>query len=206
MKFQRTNKTLKEKFDFGKSEYGVSESNLDDMMYRNWYITYCIRHVLRHSTCRNFVECGSANGLSAFFALSEITENYSFHLYDSWDMMREDYLQEGEKHFAGNYATLDINIVKKNLSGFNVIYHQGYIPETLDHAAPEKISYLHVDVNSVQTTAEILDFFYPRLAERGIILFDDYGWLAHNRTRKLVDSYCGNILCLPTGQGIFFKL
>ena len=206
--FKDTNSLLKHRFDFGKKEYSISDSNVDEMMYRNYYITYCVRNVLKNTENRNFVECGVANGLSAFFALREIkSTRYEFHLYDSWAVMKTDYLNPNEHIFAGNYDTLDINLTKNNLKDFeNVKFHCGYLPETLNESAPKLISYLHIDVNSAKTTKEILDFFYPRLVSGGVILFDDYGWLAHDETRKLVDSLFDNILKLPTGQAIFYKL
>ena len=75
--------------------------------------------------------------------------------------------------------------------------------------SPSEISYLHIDVNSIKTTNEILDFFYPRLVSGGLILFDDYGWTAYNKTKKTINKFLhakdGIFFLSPIGQGIFFN-
>ena len=55
------------------------------------------------------------------------------HLYDSWDAMKKNLLVKSEFENIGRYESLDIDITKSNLSEFNndVIYHKGYIPESL---------------------------------------------------------------------------
>ena len=107
---------------------------------------------------------------------------------------------------------MDISVTKKNLSEFgdNVIYHQGYIPSVCQNPpnSPKSIVYLHIDLNSAMPTKDVLEFFYPRLVSGGVILFDDYGGIGYEDTRRVIDEYlsdkAGIIIKLPTGQAIYF--
>lgn len=164
----------------------------------------------------NFVECGVADGLSAFFALKEIQghKNFLMHLYDSWSEMKKEHLYDVESNYTGRYNTLNVESTKRNLSEFknNLIYHQGYIPKSFKDLpkSPDSIVYLHIDLNSAKATLESLEFFYPRLIKGGVILFDDYGWVAYEETRKIVNDFFkdkpGALFALPTGQAIYYHI
>ena len=195
-------------------------SHLDQGKWKLWIMAFATRSALTFAKSEKyiFVECGVAEGLSSFVSLKEIKsnlktrENYVFHLYDSWDTIRETQLEESELSSKGKYSTLDVNIVKKNLSEFmeNLVFHQGYIPEIFSTSpeSPESICYIHIDLNVAKPTLDALEFFYPKLVEGGVILFDDYG-IGHPDTKKTIDKFLENkdgvFLKEPTGQAIFFK-
>ena len=211
--FQKTNKTIKHTF-IHDGVVNMTDINTDLLLWRHWNVVFCIRYVMKFSKPNNFnfVECGVASGMSSYFALSELNNvSYTFHLYDSWGIMKSEYLYDTEKEHIGKYENQNIQNTKKNLERYsdNIKYHVGYIPETLDDSAPNEIIYLHIDVNSAKTTNEILEFFYPRLISGGIILFDDYGWTSYSETRKIVDKFLnvndGILFISPTGQAIFYK-
>ena len=213
LEFWKTNQTIKQSF-IHDGVVNMTEINTDILLWRHWNVVFCIRYVSKFvkSINFNFVECGVASGMSAYFALSELKDkSYNFHLYDSWGITKSEYLYDDEKEHIGKYKDQNIQNTKKNLEIFldKTKYHVGYIPETLDDSAPNEISYLHIDVNSAKTTLEILEFFYPRLTSGGIILFDDYGWTSYNETRKIVDKFLndkdGVLFTSPTGQAIFYK-
>jgi hypothetical protein len=108
---------------------------------------------------------------------------------------------------------LSIEKTRRNLAEFNeyVIYHQGYIPESLRTPldSPNSIVYLLVDLNSVKPTIATLEFFLPRLVKGGVILFDDYGWAGYEDTKRAVDTFFKNkpgiLMKLPTGQAIYYR-
>ncbi len=217
--FRETHEYVKEKFDFSNDFIGMSKKNIDKLLYRHWYVAYCARHALEFSQISeyNFVECGTANGVTAYYALKEISSRiekskFKMHLYDSWDVMRENELLETEVDHVGNYSELDINTTKNNLKEFNgnLIYHIGYIPESLvSEESPETIVYMHIDLNSAKPTLSALEFFFPRLVRGGVILFDDYGQEEYRDTKKTIDIFFsdkpGLLLKLPTSQAIYFR-
>ena len=213
LKFQKTNEIVKQTF-IHDGVLNTADMNMDWLLWRHWNVTFCIRYMMRFakSSAFNLVECGVASGMSAYFALTElIDKSCTFHLYDSWDVMKSEYLYDTEKEHIGKYNGQNMQNTKNNLKRYSdkIKFHAGYIPATLDDTAPDSICYLHVDVNSAKTTLEILEFFYPRLVSGGVILFDDYGWTSYNETKKIIDKFLNTkdelLYVSPTGQGICFK-
>jgi O-methyltransferase len=87
---------------------------------------------------------------------------------------------------------------------------QGEIPAVFAGQSPDRISYLHIDLN--QATAEIaaLDALFDRVVPAGIIILDDYEWAGVYRAQKLSeDPWFGSrgyrVMPLPTGQGLVIK-
>jgi len=217
--FRETHEEIKEKFDFSNDGLGMNKKNVNELLYRHWYVSYCTRHAIEFSQNDeyNFVECGTANGITAYFTLKEIVnklENSKFlmYLYDAWEPMRKEELLETEMDHVGNYSELDINITKKNLKEFedNLIFNIGHIPESLvTEDSPKSIVYLHIDLNSAKPTLATLEFFFPRLAKGGVILFDDYGQEEYKETKIVIDKFFSNkpglLMKLPTSQAIYFR-
>lgn len=189
--------------------HSYDEKTIAGSLWRFWYVSFAARFALLTGN-RNLIECGVGMGYTAWFALNETKENFTMHLYDAWNALRKSNQTESEK-VGVTYKELDLDTTKKNLKRFekNTVYHKGYIPESLNDTAPDKISYLHIDLNSSKATKDVLNFFLPRLVNNGIILFDEYGYKEYYETRFVVDQVLdvkkGNLLKLPTGQAIFFR-
>lgn len=222
--FRKTCESIKEKFEFN-PDTGITSENIDDLKWRHWVEIFSVHYALefikipkndaRHPL--NFVECGVADGITSYFLLKELDSyknniTYNLHLYDSWEPMREDHLVPSEFKNIGAYKNSDFERTKKNLSDFlnNIVIHKGFIPESLTSApqSPEdSIVYLHIDLNSSMPTLAALDFFYPKMTQGGVILFDDYGWKEYRDTKETIDKFfsskSGILLKMPTGQGLF---
>jgi len=219
--FRKASRDIKKTFEFDKSIVGYDSSNIEQLLWRHWNISTAVKYAIKFTDTKeyHFVECGVAEGMTVFFALREIFENqkvgknFSMHLYDSWNIMKEEELTEIERDACKrkNYQFLNINKTKKNLSEFDdyIIYHQGYIPKTfsINPEAPKSISYLHIDLNSVKATQSTLEFFFPRLEPGGVIILDDYGAIAFEDTRIMIDAFFhdkpGILLKSPTGQTMY---
>ena len=93
-----------------------------------------------------------------------------------------------------------------------VLFDHWIIPicrvDLLRTKSPDSISYLHIDLNAVKPTMDVLSFFLPKLSKNGVILFDDYGWDGYLDTKLELDRFfkdqSGLFLKLPTGQAIYF--
>ena len=88
--------------------------------------------------------------------------------------------------------------------------HQGFLPDTLDRDGyPDRIAYLHIDLNVAPVEIACLDRLFDRVVPGGIIIFDDYGWKVYHRQKDAEDAYFAErgyqILELPTGQGLAVK-
>lgn len=218
--FRETSIDIKKTFKFNKKMVGIDKNNIDTLLWRHWVVTSAIRYSIKFSDTENFnfVECGVGEGISAYFALKEILEqqkitNFHLHLYDAWDTMLQKQLVKNELLNTHTYDELNLDITKNNLCEFKdyIIYHKGYIPDSfkIEPKSPNFLSYLHIDLNAVNPTMDVLKFFYPKLVKGGVILFDDYGWDIYIDTKLAIDYFfkdlSGMLFKLPTGQAIYFK-
>jgi hypothetical protein len=97
--------------------------------------------------------------------------------------------------------------VKKRFENFsNVIVTKGFVPQVLDKISPEKISFLHIDLNNAPAEVGALDRLFDRLSTGGILILDDYGWRAYREQKLAEDIWLVargyEVLELPTGQGL----
>ena len=213
---------LVKRFEFAPEAFTTDEE-VDALRWRHWIVSFAVSYAFGFAdAARNLemAECGVAEGVSSFFALRqaqrEIPESKSFrmHLYDAWAPMQAADLTESEWWRAGTYDWLSVERTKRNLAAFeaNMEFHVGHLPEALDpaHYSPEaSLVYVSIDLNSAVVTKAACEFFLPRLARNGVMLFDDYAHLAYTDTRLVVDEFfadqAGRLMKVPTGQAIWFQ-
>ena len=188
---------------------------LKQLRWRHYLVSYTSSLANKITKSKTLVECGVADGLTMFYAIMSFNDESSkSYLYDSWSGMRKEDLIDGkEKNLEGAWSHLELPITKKNLEKFGnqVTFNQGYIPEVFKNSDnPNEISWLHIDLNSSKPTLEALNFFYPKIEDLGIILFDDYAWPGYEDTRKVIDEFLydksGQFFHFPTGQAFFIKI
>lgn len=190
---------------------------LEALLWRHYIVFWSASFAAKNTRngAKNFVECGVCDGLTSFFALSAASQNggeWGGYLYDAWEAMRGDLLLESEKANQGEYSYLDVDVTRANLASFgtHLRFNKGYIPESFAVSEnPESIVWMHIDLNSATPTIAALDYFWPRMASGGVILFDDYAWPGYEDTRNLILAWLkdkdGTLLPLPTGQALIFK-
>ncbi len=219
--FRKANIDLRNNFKFTKDPHLINRNNLDEGLWRHYIISFAVRYVLEFANTDNwnFVECGVADGCTAFFALRELAGNkktakFLMHLYDSWAGVRKEELLDSELDSRlDHYGNLAFERTKENLAEFknNIVYHPGFIPDSLKSLpeSPDSIVYMHVDLNSAKPSFAALDYFFPRLAKGGVILFDDYGWEGYEDTKRIIDKFFydkpGILMKIPTGQALYFR-
>lgn len=170
----------------------------------------------------DFVECGVFKGDMAWVILNvlgydAIPENY--YLYDSFEGFSEKYsspadypLSAGFLDFANKHYRVT-GIYESVVSRFKpfpkVKVIKGFLPDALDQACPERISFLHVDLNSPAAEVAVLERLFDRVSPGGAIVFDDYGWKLFEKQKIAEDEFMRargyEILELPTGQGLVIK-
>ena len=86
---------------------------------------------------------------------------------------------------------------------------KGIVPDNFEKACPEKISLLHIDMNSSKSEIAALEHLFDRVSPGGIIVFDDFGWLGYDRQTFVEIQWMAqrghSIMELPTGQGLVLK-
>jgi O-methyltransferase len=170
----------------------------------------------------DFVECGVFKGDMAW-VVSQTTRiaasGKTFYLYDSFEGFSPDYSSPEDYPLNPGFLSFADGVYKEPglydyVSGrfadqawVRVI--KGFLPESLDQAAPERIAFLHVDLNSPKAEVAVLERLFDRVVPGGAVVFDDYGWKLFHRQKEAEDAFFAQrgyeILELPTGQGLVIK-
>lgn len=172
------------------------------------------RYILCTAACHcihlagDFVECGTLYGTGIKTVIDYFgKENFAktFYGYDAFDHnpvewvsttpQKEGLYEEVSQRFAG-YP--QVRLVK------------GLLPASLEGNSPEKIAYLHLDLNHAEYEIAVLEVLFERIVPGGILILDDYEWSGPYRRQKILESQWFaerdyRVMPLPTGQGLVFK-
>jgi len=219
--FSETNRILKTKVkskEFILSQQDLltdKDAQIDELAWRHYIIFWSVVYASKFSKSAdiNLAECGVCDGMTTFFALSSSkSDKIKMFLYDAWEGMKAENLLKSESNNINNYDYLDVENTKRNLKDFSnrIVFNKGYIPDSFKSSVnPEKLSWLHIDLNSSIATKAALDYFFGKIVPGGVILFDDYSHRGYEDTMKMSDNYFedkdGILMPIPTGQAIFFK-
>jgi O-methyltransferase len=168
----------------------------------------------------DFVECGVTHGDMPWI----ITEEFDFKKagkrffgYDTFNGFDFRYSSEADFPEAPQFfhrlhreSRVDPLRYEKVAARFKskpyVKIIKGTVPDTLHDTAPDRIAFLHLDMNAPIAQKEALAFLYDRLSDGAILVFDDYGWILYRREKEVADEYLEargqRVLEFPTGQGI----
>jgi O-methyltransferase len=169
----------------------------------------------------DFVECGLHKGDMAWVVLNAVGPERipRFFLFDSFEGFSEKYsspqdfpLNPGFLEFA-NKEYREQGLYERVRDRFarypNVQVIKGFLPEVLDIECPERIGFLHIDLNSPRAEVAVLERLFDRVVPGGVIVFDDYGWKLFEKQKvaedELLAAHGYEILELPTGQGLVIK-
>lgn len=170
----------------------------------------------------DFVECGVFKGDMSWVVanvLGSALDDRMFYLYDSFAGFSpklskpEDYPETPNFLEMANKTYRESDIYEHVLRRFadkpNVKVIRGFVPESFKLAMPDRIAYLHIDLNSPAAEIATLEVLFNRISSGGVIVFDDYGWKHYHRQREAEDRFMADrghtILELPTGQGLLIK-
>ena len=110
-------------------------------------------------------------GSTKFMALAN--PDKTVHAFDTFDGLPKPLdVDKGqtEHRFKSSYED-----VKDYLSdNQNVKIYKGRFPETSGPIVDKKFCVVHVDVDLYQSALDCCEFFYPRMTDGGVIIFDDY--------------------------------
>lgn len=114
----------------------------------------------------------------------------TLHLYDTFEGLPHDDIPGGH-HRKGEFAA-SLDEVKVALKGCpNVLYHPGFFPDT---AVDVRYCCVHIDADLYQSTADAIDFFWPRLVMGGMLIFDDFE-----------NGYCPGVKQAILERGLLYK-
>jgi hypothetical protein len=163
----------------------------------------------------DFVECGVWKGLNArvlFEYLDLDAKGRKFYLIDTYKGLDPRYISDAERkhglsedHYGDFY-----DAAAENLSRFkNAVIVRGAVPDILSSVTPERVAYLHIDMNNAVPEIAAAEYFWPRMVAGSIMLLDDYGFGTHIEQKRAFDKFAAEkgvaILSLPTGQGLIIR-
>jgi O-methyltransferase len=170
----------------------------------------------------DFVECGVFKGDFAWVvtqATDFVHQPKTFYLYDTFEGFAPAYSSAGDFPDAPGFFAFADNVykdpaiyeeVRRKFRDFpNVRVIRGVVPDCLAEASPEKIAFLHIDLNSPAAEVAALEALFDRVVPGGCVVFDDYGWHLFRKQKDAEDAFMAargyRILELPTGQGLVIK-
>lgn len=128
-----------------------------------------------------------------------------YWLYDPFD------IKDGNAHepIEGLEDSLYGKVKKRFEFAKNVRLAKGYIPDSFAEGCPEKIAFMHIDVNNAAAEKAAVEHLWNRVTTGGIVILDDYGWVFYGEQKEAADTFFSNndhlVLELPTGQGMVIK-
>jgi O-methyltransferase len=169
----------------------------------------------------DFIECGVFKGDMSWVVAQAIGagEIPHFYLFDSFAGFSSSHSSQSDFPDSPNFLEFANKIyraeglyesVKDRFAPYkNFTVIKGFLPDALDHARPERIGYLHLDLNSARAEIAVLEQLFDRVVPGGVIVFDDYGWWQYRHQKRAEDDFMKSrgyeILELPTGQGVVVK-
>lgn len=164
------------------------------------------------------VECGVWRGGSARLLREEILRDAAdkkLYLFDSFEGMAA-VDSEQDRHSVGDFQDTSLDHVQAFVAGAEgddpkgvAVFRKGWIPDTFKGLSKIKICFAHIDLDLYQSILDSLNFVYPRLAGRGVIVFDDYGFASCPGARQAVDEFFRDKpekpFVLNTGQAFVIK-
>lgn len=170
---------------------------------------------LRGSTA----ECGVAGGVGSALICKVLEGTYApdeRHLaFDSFEgvsaPIEADRMANGRQHWHQGKLRHELDETAAFLADFPVCTPvKGWIPETFPPFADHRFRMVHIDVDLYEPTRDSLQFLYQRVVPRGILLFDDHGFIDCPGARQAALEFFADkpesLIELPTGQAFAIKL
>jgi len=156
----------------------------------------------------DFVECGCYKGTTARILCDAVDFGASKKRYFLYDMFEYDAATMANG-MPEHGARLHDAVRERFADLSNVVITRGRVPEVLGEVAPEKIAFMHLDMNSATAEVGALEVLWGRMVPGAMLVLDDYGWEGY-RTQKLAeDAWFAargfQVIELPTGQGFVIK-
>ena len=160
-------------------------------------------------SCKNldgdFIEFGCYDASVAEFIIEynnieKLKKN--FFLYDIFDNPPTD---KGPLH-----SPELLKSVKKRMSKYDFVkVMPGLLPKSFEDHIPDKIAFVHMDLNSAKTEISLLKIFFDKVVPGGIILLDDYGTMGYEdqyyQEKTFFNDLGYSVFEFPTGGGMVIK-
>lgn len=126
--------------------------------------------------------------------LATIFQDKEILLFDSFEGMKENDSDPTGLHKVGDFSDTSLESVQEFLRDKpNCKFFPGWFPDTASSLKDETFAFVHADMDYYQSTVSCIEVFWPRLNPGGIMVFDDYEWVACPGVKKALDEYFGDM-------------
>jgi transketolase len=159
----------------------------------------------------DIAEVGVYSGDSAKILEYFKDENKKLYLFDTFEGLKDCGEKDGD-YLKNGFLFYDYNsTIERFKNNDSVIISKGYFPEETGNILNDKkFSFVHLDVDTYQSTFNCLNYFYDKMSSHGIFIIHDY--TGNNQTEGVslaVDEFFKNKLEKPniigTSQCIIIK-
>ncbi len=182
-------------------------------LWRLHVFVWAFAHALRLEG--DLLELGVYRGFSSavavrYFEFQKVDKK--LYLFDTWDGIPEDQIDTGRKQIDKYKDPDNYQKVISRFSDYkNVEIIKGRVPEVFSLIRlPEKISFLHLDMNTSIAEISALDKLFDRMVPGAICLLDDFGLLIAKEQMNNETAWFnrrGYQICeLPTSQALVIKI
>lgn len=176
------------------------------ILWRTAVLVWAARNGLRREG--DFVECGCYRGTSARIVADTLdlgATGRGFWLYDLFDYPAGS--THGQMPGMGEELFAEVKARFADLAQVRVV--KGPVPQALEGNAPERIAFLHIDMNSAPAEIGALEALFDRVAPGGAVVLDDYGYHGYRQQRDAERAWFAargyDVIELPTSQGLVIK-
>lgn len=156
----------------------------------------------------DFVECGVYAGTSIKTLMDYLGGTQfpkTFWGYDTFD-----YNPVEGHSFAGQQEGFFEQVQARFKDYPQARLIKGFLPDSFSQGMPEKVAFLHIDLNNAEGEIAVLEALFDRVVSGGVIMLDDYEWAGVYRLQKAAedkwfDARQYRVIPLPTGQGMIIK-
>jgi len=163
-------------FDYHENLIDGNMINIEQAI--NIYHLLC--RVLALNIPGDIVELGCFKGSTAIMmqkTLDQYKSKKEIYLYDAFMGLPKKQKEDGDTYFKEGFCKTTKEDLIKNYKKFKVkvpYIHEGWFNDTLPTQLPDKICFVHLDVDFYSSTIEGLKYIYPKLSNGAIVVIDDY--------------------------------
>lgn len=193
---------------FMKAWQSNAESSSDQAIIWRRYVLACAAYHCVHLD-GDFVECGAYTGVGMKTIIDYLGGPRFPKTFWGYDIFEHDASMLNHampEHGEGLYER-----VQNKFSAYpQVKIMKGLIPSVFAEGCPDRIAYLHIDLNQAQAEIAALQHLFDRMVPGAVLILDDYEWSGIYRPQKLAedkwfDAKRYRVMPLPTGQGLIIK-
>jgi O-methyltransferase len=153
----------------------INETFNETELLMNWFEAFQL-HSLVKSIAKipgDIAEVGVYKGGSAKI-IAEAKSQKELFLFDTFEGIPHTGPHDQPGTYTGQHAAdiKDVEILLQNYSGIHI--HKGSFPFPCSDIAKRMLSFVHLDVNTYESTYKCLNFFYPKVTSGGVIISHNY--------------------------------